>query len=231
MRPQRLTQPACPFPSTGGSFTVTRFDSAGAVLGTVTVSVTPGATSLNDIAAALGANGSVTADGRLQITAGAGETFALSDDTSGVLAALGVNGLFTGSDARTIGVNQAILDNPLLLSSGYDLDPLNSGDNRAALDLADLRDALILENNAATINDFYESLIVRIGVDAQTNGQTLEVQRAFVRDFDARRQEISGVSLDEEVTLLIQFQRAFEASARVVTVTDRMLEALLNIAL
>ena len=52
----------------------------------------------------------------------------------------------------------------------------------------------------------------------------------LVEDFDRRRQEVSGVSLDEELTFMIQFQRAFEGSARVVTVADRMLEALLGMA-
>jgi flagellar hook-associated protein 1 len=50
-----------------------------------------------------------------------------------------------------------------------------------------------------------------------------------VEDFSRRRQEVSGVNLDEEVTSLILFQRAFEASARIITVTDRMLDTLLNI--
>jgi len=71
----------------------------------------------------------------------------------------------------------------------------------------------------------------QVGVDTRANDQTLTVERSFVEDFDRRRLEVSGVNLDEEVTFLIQFQRAFEASARVITVADRMLETLLNVAL
>jgi flagellar hook-associated protein 1 FlgK len=66
-------------------------------------------------------------------------------------------------------------------------------------------------------------------VDSRANSQLLDVQQNAVEDFDARRQEVSGVSIDEEVTNLLQVQRAFEASARVITTTDRMLETLLGI--
>ncbi len=220
-----------PFSITNGSFTVDRFDANGASLGSITVNVTAG-TTLNNIASSLAVLGAtVTPDGQLQLTAPANTTFSFRDDTSGVLSSIGLNGLFTGTDARTIGVSQAIQDNVALLTSGYSSDPLETGDNTAALDLANIRNVGFLDGGNATINDFYETLIVEIGIDANANSQNLEVERAFIETFQRRRQEISGVSLDEEVTLLLQFQRAFEASARVVTVTDRMLETLLNVAL
>jgi flagellar hook-associated protein 1 FlgK len=50
-----------------------------------------------------------------------------------------------------------------------------------------------------------------------------------INDLDLRRQEVSGVNLDEEVTTLVQVQKAFDASARVITITDRMLDTLLGI--
>jgi flagellar hook-associated protein 1 FlgK len=107
---------------------------------------------------------------------------------------------------------------------------LDTGDNTAAIDLANVRTSLVLDNGTATISDFYESTIVQVGVNARANTQTQEVQQAFVDDFESRRQEVSGVSTDEEVTQLLKFERAFEASARVITTVDRMLDALLNMA-
>ena len=101
----------------------------------------------------------------------------------------------------------------------------------AALAMAEVQNGLFLQNASMTINDFFESSIVQIGIDARSVQATFEVELTFVDGFERRRQEVSGVSLDEEVTLLLRFQRAFEASARVVTVTDRMLESLLTMAL
>ena len=62
-----------------------------------------------------------------------------------------------------------------------------------------------------------------VGVESRAAEEELGIQQTFVDDFQRRRQQVSGVSLDEEISLLIQYQRAFEGSARVITVTDRML--------
>jgi len=220
-----------PFTVTAGTFDVVVYDAADNPT-TTTITVTA-ATTLESLAADLNAianfSASIGADGvTLELGTAAPHTFTFADDTSGVLTALGVNGLFTGYDARTIAVNPDLLDNTLLLSSGFSLDVLDTGDNAAALAMADVRNMLVLENGAATINDYYESTIVEIGINTRANQDLLDVERTFVNDFKRRREEVSGVSLDEEVTNLMQFQRAFEASARVITTVDRMLDALLT---
>ncbi len=226
-----LSAAGLPFSMIAGSFDVNFYGPSGNLLGTSTIAVDPNSSSLNSVAASLGVFGSVVNGNVLQIQPFPGGSMTFSNDTSGVLSALGMNGLFTGKDARSIGVNQEIIDDPNRLSSGNSLDPLDTGDNTAALAMANVRNGVFLDNNTASINDFYESTIVKIGIDARANAQNLEVEQAFVNTFERRRQEVSGVSIDEEVTLLLQFQRAFEASARVVSVTDRMLEALLTMAL
>ncbi len=222
-----LSTAGLPFALATGSFDLIQYDGAGAIVSTVTVAYTEGVTTLNDIAAAIG--GTVTAGGLLEVSPTV-NSFTFANDTTGVLASLGIGGLFTGTDARTMGVNQDIVNTPNLLASALSINPLDTGDNRVALAMADIRDGLFLDSGAASINDFYESTIVGIGVNARSNLENVEIERSFVESFQRRRQEVSGVSLDEEVTFLLQLQRAFEASARVVTVTDRMLDSLLAMA-
>jgi flagellar hook-associated protein FlgK len=65
--------------------------------------------------------------------------------------------------------------NPQLLTSGYSTDITQTGDNSATSDLAGLRTQTILENGTATVSDYYESTIVRLGLDARANTQTLDV--------------------------------------------------------
>lgn len=227
-----LVAAGLPFPVTTGSFDVVVYDAAG-VATTTTITIT-NATTLNDLAAALNgvANFSASVSGNtLTLGTSAPYTFAFANDTSGVLTALGINGLFTGYDARTIALNPDIAANPARLSSAYSLNVLDTGDNAAALAMAAIRSGLHLEGGTESIEDYYESTIARIGVDARASTEYHETQQAFVDNFQRRRQEGSGVSLDEEVTNLITCERAFQASARVITITDRMLEVLLNMAL
>jgi len=223
-----LVSGGLPFDVQAGALNLVVYDSTGAYT-THTLSIN-NTTTLNDLAAAINGlpnfSASVTGDGRLQLQAGTGYSFSFSNDQTGALVALGVNGLFTGTKAADIALNEAILNDPRLLASGYSLDPLNTGDNTAALDMANVRTAMLIDGTS-TIGDYYETTIVRVGVHARANEQTLRMEQSFVEDFQRRREEISGVSLDEEVTYMLQFQRAYEASARVITVVDRMLEALL----
>ena len=94
--------------------------------------------SLTSLAAALnginGVSATITADHRLSIqsTSADGE-IGFGNDTSGVLASLGINTFFTGSDVRSLGVNQAVVDDPTKFAA-------SSGgicaDTNAAVDLA-----------------------------------------------------------------------------------------------
>ncbi len=225
-----------PFEIEDGSFDIVVYDATGTAIETVSVPVdvtgaTP--TTMVDVRDAINASANLTMtldlSGRVTLTPAAGASFTFSNDTAGFLTAVGFNGLFTGTDAETIAVNQDILDNPNQLSTGYSLDPLETGDNSAALDLAAVRNQAFLEDGTQTINEHYESTIVEVGINSRANLERLEVEQAFVADFDARRQEVSGVSLDEEVTSLILYQRAFEGAARVITVADSMLQTLINL--
>ncbi|MEM9683597.1 MAG: flagellin hook IN motif-containing protein, partial [Pseudomonadota bacterium] len=99
-------------------------------------------TTLNDLAASInavaGVSASVSPDGRLAIVGDTADTLvSFTDDSSNVLASLGINGFFEGSDAFDIAVNQTVLSDPSLLAAGQER---LAGDNRNALELAALRD-------------------------------------------------------------------------------------------
>ncbi|MBI2423561.1 MAG: flagellar hook-associated protein FlgK [Candidatus Hydrogenedentes bacterium] len=226
-----------PFPIQTGSFDINIYDATNTLVSTLTINIDASGnvlteSTLNSIRDDIDAGANISAStsgGILTITPDAGFSIGFSNDTANILPALGINGLFTGSTAFDIEVNQDLIDEPLLLASGYSTDFLETGDNTAALDMADVRILDILEGNTQTINQFFEGTIVNVGVATRSNNDQRIIQESFVQDFDRRRQEVSGVNINEEVTNLLQFQRAFEASARIITTTDRMLETLLNI--
>ncbi|MFP4191847.1 MAG: flagellar hook-associated protein FlgK [Candidatus Hydrogenedentota bacterium] len=220
-----------PFDVTDGSFDIALYDD-GDDQGVVSGITVDADASLDDLAASLNAVPDVTAqivDGRLEIEADNNGSFHFLNDDSNVLVAAGLNGLLSGTGAGDISVDDRIAANPALLSSGYSPDLGDDGDNRAALDLADVEETGILEDGQATISEFYSSMISQLGTDTRSSLQTRDLEETFLDDFQRRREEVSGVSLDEEVASLLMYQRAFEASTRVMTTTDRMLDALMGI--
>lgn len=227
-----LNSAGLPFTVTDGGFDIVVYDSANNTTETISVPITAGTTSLDDIATAINGSTNMSAsitNGLLTVTPDPGFTYTFTNDTANALPALGMNGLFTGTNARNIAVSQHLIDNPALLSSGDSLNVLETGDNTIALELAALRNRAVMTAGTESIGDFFESTIVQLGIDAGANLDRRDVQNAVIQDLDLRRQEVSGVNLDEEVTTLIQVQKAFDASARIITVADRMLDTLLGI--
>jgi flagellar hook-associated protein 1 FlgK len=79
-----------------------------------------------------------------------------------------------------------------------------------------------------TVGQQYQRAVAALGVASSTAQSSSSNQLVLVNQLTTQRQNTSGVSLDEEATHLIQYQRAYEAAARVISVTDSMLDTLIN---
>jgi len=99
---------------------------------------------------------------------------------------------------------------------------------RTALSLAHLSSTLTMSAGTATFNGFYGTMVSQVGARSRDASQATERQQAVVNLLDNLRQQTSGVSIDEEMTNLIQQQHAYEAAARYVTVMNQVLDSLLN---
>lgn len=133
--------------------------------------------------------------------------------------------------ARHIKVNDDILAEgglSLIAAAKKDKDDnWAPGDGSNALEIAQVRNELLF-SNTATLEQFYEGILGTLGVDAQHALHLLDNQTLLVEQLEMRRSSISGVSLDEEMTNMIQFQHAYNAAARLVTVIDEILDTLIN---
>lgn len=95
--------------------------------------------------------------------------------------------------------------------------------------IAALQNAVIpIGAGTGVLGDYYRSTISTLGVASESVANTAANQDLLVQNLDWQRQSISGVSLDEETTQMIQYQRAYQAAARVISVTDEMLDKLIN---
>ncbi|MDT5036153.1 MAG: flagellar hook-associated protein 1 [Micromonosporaceae bacterium] len=95
-----------------------------------------------------------------------------------------------------------------------------NGDNADAL--AGLGTAV---DSADTV---YRQVVVSLGVAAQAADRRVGIQSSLTDDVDAARQAQSGVNLDEEMTNLMSFQRAYQAASRVINTIDSCLDTLIN---
>nr|WP_066366959.1 flagellar hook-associated protein FlgK [Neobacillus fumarioli] len=103
------------------------------------------------------------------------------------------------------------------------------GDGSNAQAIADIKSTILTINNSSTTaGDFYQNIIGQLGVDSQQAQRMQENTQTLLNQVDNRRQSISGVSMDEEMTNMIRFQQAYNAAARIVTTMDEVLDKVIN---
>jgi flagellar hook-associated protein 1 len=100
-----------------------------------------------------------------------------------------------------------------------------SGTGAASNDLARAISEL---RNTSAAGSQYGALVSRVGADAATANNAQAIAQAAVDSAEDRRQNVSGVSLDEEMANMLRFQRGYQASARAMSSIDEMLDTLIN---
>ena len=334
---------------TDGSFKIWLYDSDGEVVGSTTIAVDADVTTLEGLAstienASTGGEDALTSiikNGKLYIgidsASHSGYSFAFSDDTSNVLAALGINTFFSGDDATVMEVNESIISDKNFIAAGtisnnvgpalaastntstgiittvgpytgdddatyeiqittdgstfqwrkdggtwsgdiaiagspslggegvtvtfngtfvagdtFTIDVIQSsdtygafaaGDNTNALALADLQYQNVTvkewtytseeggtskDVTGLTIDEYLHMLVSSIGIKSQSIQREKEYKELIQDQVSETRDSISAVSLDEEMTDLIKFQQAYSAAAKLITVSDEMLDTVLN---
>ncbi|MDH3583489.1 MAG: hypothetical protein OER86_04670, partial [Phycisphaerae bacterium] len=188
-------------------------------------------TTLNDVAAALDAvanvSASVTPGGRLQISADSPDfVFSFSDDSSGVLAAMGVNTFFSGDQATNMAVNPLLLNDPTRVATAQNH---VSGDNRTALAIADLGQASVPGLNGVTLREFWARHVEDFAIRTAQTRQQAAASDVIVGGLETQRAGISGVSLDEEAINMLTYEKAYQAAARFITVIDELTDTLLGL--
>lgn len=134
--------------------------------------------------------------------------------------------------AANFAINPPLLADPRLVAAAGAAGDVPGG-NTNALSLAQLKDVQVTigvppSTVTATLNDFYRSVITDLGIESQNSGRMVTNGKLYYDLVENHRQSVSGVSLDEEATQMIKYQRAYQAAARVITIFDDMLDTLIN---
>lgn len=148
---------------------------------------------------------------------------------------------FTAADGGTditagnIRLNQVIADNPEKIATSMRLssngNSVIKGNNDLAIMLANLKGSSFTipgGTNTSTVDGLFSSMIGQLGVQGQEASRQTENSVFLVQQVESRRQSVSGVSLDEEMTNMIKFQHAYSAASRFMTTFDQLLDKLIN---
>jgi flagellar hook-associated protein 1 FlgK len=176
-----------------------------------------------------GLKASVLPSGALQISGESDDVeLAFSGDTSGLLAALGINTFFTGSTAATLGVNDELkgLENAAKFAASL-RGVGNDADNAARL-AAFMDEPLEAEGNA-TLADLYNQMLHDVTQGASIAQSVAEGYRVFEGTLNGQAQAVSGVSIDEEAVKMITLQRIYQASAKYIQTCSELLDLLVNL--
>ena len=235
-----------------GEFTMWVYEQDGSLRDSVTVTINdPTANTLDDIETALDGVGSVSAafdaEGRLEISVGGNATFALAEDPdgpSGILAALGINTFFHGKSAQDITMNETLNTHKEYMAAGRvdpDTGEIAVGDNTNALAVADLSEQKVamdrftydspetsVSSPEDTFQGYYAHLVGSLGIKSESVRREQEYAEVVVNQLTQKRNDLSAVSLDEEMTNLIKYQHAYSAAAKLVSTADQMLQTLLQ---
>ena len=230
-----LVDAGLPFEPRNGSFDVTLVDDAGLPISTHRIGVRKlgqvGDSTVASIAADLDAIDGLTTsiDSRGQLTIASDSPaarFTFSDDNSGFLAAAGINTFFTGTSSLDIGVNPTVIDDPDLISVslggiGNDTDALTG--------LIDLINQPLDHLDGQSVRGLYERTITGLAQRVSLQQGASDGLENFYATLRSQHLGITGVNIDEESINMIGYQRAFQASSRVIQTASEMLELLVNL--
>ncbi len=132
---------------------------------------------------------------------------------------------FSGGDASDIGIDEAIQGDVSLIAASSDGSP---GNGSNAIAISDLANQLTMNGNTATFGDFYQSMMGNLGILSQEASQNYTNNFLLLTQLENHRQSVSGVSLDEEMANMINYQHSFEAAARIISTVDEMMNTIIN---
>ncbi|MEK3952717.1 flagellar hook-associated protein FlgK [Psychrobacillus sp. FSL K6-1464] len=150
-----------------------------------------------------------------------GETFFINKDKADNSGA--------GITAKNIYISSDIIKDPgKVVASDSTPGEAEPGNGKFALKLANMKFASLDDLGKVSAQTYFEGLIGQLGVDGQQATRLAFNSATLQQAVTERRASVSSVSLDEEMTNMIIFQQAYNASARMITVVDETLDKIIN---
>jgi flagellar hook-associated protein 1 len=126
-----------------------------------------------------------------------------------------VQKVFEGSSSADIAVNSTFA-NPTNVDASH------------ALDIADLQNTKLTNLENSRFSDYIGAIQQQVGLDQQDASSRADFQQALVLQLQAQQQSVSGVSIDEETIELLKYQQIYQAAAKIVNITQTLLNAVIE---
>ncbi|MCC6729078.1 MAG: flagellar hook-associated protein FlgK [Chthonomonadales bacterium] len=136
---------------------------------------------------------------------------------------------FTGAGAADIAVSPEVQTDAGAIAAGAALPGGGApppGNGEAARAIADLADARLIGQQ--TLGESYATSVALVGADARTYAERTDSLDLLVEQLQSLRSSVSGVSLNEELTMMLQHQRSYQAAARLLNTFDDALKTLID---
>ncbi|MDH4201339.1 MAG: flagellar hook-associated protein FlgK [Phycisphaerae bacterium] len=149
-----------------------------------------------------------------------------SSDTSGFLATVGINSFFSGTDADSIGISDFVRNNGANIAFSRTVEMT---DNLNASAIAALGDSAQNALGNLSPKQFYRKLVVDLGNEVSIAQMQHNNAQSIHRSLDQQRDEISGVDINEQASLMMLYERMFQAMARYMNTINDTYETVLTI--
>ena len=147
-------------------------------------------------------------------------------DTSGLLAAAGVNTLFSGSSASDMAVCSEISSTPSRIATSLGGDMT---DNTNAVRMAGLKDQALSSLNSLTPEDFYRQMVTNIGQDISIKQMRQDNIEVIVQNLANQQSDISGVDINDEAVQMIVFEQMFQAMAKYLNTIQSTMSSIMEL--
>ncbi|MHC4561715.1 MAG: flagellar hook-associated protein FlgK [Planctomycetota bacterium] len=146
-------------------------------------------------------------------------------DETGVLAAAGMNTLFSGRDAYSIAVREELIADASRLATSL---TATGQDNLNIHRIQGLMDAQVSALGDNTFGDFSRTMINQVGQEVAVRSARQHSLENISQQLMLQREEVSGVDINEETARLLVFQRQFQAAAKFLSTQDSVMQFLME---
>ncbi|MHC4122100.1 MAG: flagellar hook-associated protein FlgK [Planctomycetota bacterium] len=149
-----------------------------------------------------------------------------NSDTSGVLAAVGINTFFSGNTANDMDVCSDITANPRRVATALGAEMT---DNANAVRMAGVKEETISGLDNLTCGEFYRRLITDIGQQLSVKQMRQDNIEAIVLNLATQQGEVSGVDINDEAAQLLVFEQMFQAMAKYMDIINSSLASIMEL--